>query len=286
MSSSSVDLQNIFLAPPPLPMSVSVPSGMGYYCKYCSRHFRFKDLYDQHNVTCEFFYRKRRVRERENETHEALPTQQEQYKLIQYLALQVTRQQKEIDRLKGSVLQRKRKVILDWLRGSSAPIPTLTFQEWIRTIPVTFDHLEPVFQGDLTDGMKQCLLGYLATVNGVLPICAFNQKAGTIYIWSSSGSGETDPSSPPSWRLLDSEEFERWMNRLAHRFLQEYIKWQMANSEKIHSTEEEQEKNIQSMRKINGLGKAHEDRRRSDLRKWLYSALARDFLQCVDYDFV
>ena len=55
------------------------------YCDYCNRNFKFKDLYDQHTVTCEYFYKKKRDRDRETESFEQLPTQQELYKLVQNL---------------------------------------------------------------------------------------------------------------------------------------------------------------------------------------------------------
>ena len=27
-----------------------------YYCSYCNLRYRFKDLYDQHMLTCDFFH--------------------------------------------------------------------------------------------------------------------------------------------------------------------------------------------------------------------------------------
>ena len=86
--------------------------------------------------------------------------------------------------------------------------------------------------------------------------------------------------------MMQTEQFDRWINRLAHRFLQVFIEWQMANSALIHSCDEEKEKNVDYMRKINGLGRAYEDRRRSELRKWIFCLLERDFKEMVEWDFV
>jgi hypothetical protein len=60
----------------------------------------------------------------------------------------------------------------------------------------------------------------------------------------------------------------------------------MANSALIHSCDEEKEKNVDYMRKINGLNRAYEDRRRSELRKWLFGVLEHDFKEMVEWDFV
>jgi len=251
------------------------------YCAFCDRHFRFKDLYDQHTLTCEFFFRRRSVREREFDAYEQLPSAQEQYKLIQHLSVQVAKLQKEVISLKGSVITRKKKVILEWLHSPSCPLPTIAFEDWIRATPVDTADLEKVFEGDLTDGMLHCLKNIFVAGTTALPIRAFTQKPGTIYIWAKSPTTDI-----VDWRILDADTFERWIKRLAHRFLQEFIKWQMIHSERIHSTDEEKEKNIASMRKINGFSKIHEDRRRGELRRWLFGALAQDFAQMVEWDYV
>ena len=59
----------------------------------------------------------------------------------------------------------------------------------------------------------------------------------------------------------------------------------MTNSALIHSCDEEKEKNVDYMRKINGLGRAYEDRRRGELRKWTFCLLERDFKEMVEWDF-
>lgn len=263
-----------------LPVPVHNSTG-GHRCTYCMRQFHFKDLLQRHVATCEFFYRRRRERERDEDMVEILPSAQDQYKVIQYLMMQVATLQQEVKSLKGTALARKKRILMQWLQGMSGPKPDLPFLDWIRTIPVTFDHIEQVFRGDLTDGMKSCIRDWIVgsgQSNHEHPLYAFVQKPGTIYVWTVVEDGGF-----PQWTFLTTELFERWMNRLAHRFLQEFIQWQMVNSETIHATEEGKEQNIEYMRKINGLGASYESRRRSELRKWLYLLLAKEFVQ-VEYE--
>lgn len=268
------------------------------FCMYCNRHFHFKDLYDQHVTTCEFFYRTRRQKDRDADLHEQLPSPQEQYKLIQYLMIQVAKLQKENIQLKGAANTKKRKVIMEWLQSSGGPKPSMHFGEWINTVSISIDNLFKVFDGDLVEGMKHCLETYFATTksttNTNLPIYAFVQKPGSIYIYANepvfissntSAANNTDSSSA-KWIILSPEVFDGWMNRLAHRFLQEFIKWQLANSAQIYATDESKEKNVDNLRKVNGLmGKAYEERRRAELRKWLFNKLAQDFTHLlVEYE--
>lgn len=276
-----------------------------HHCPFCNRQFHYKNMCEQHTVTCEFLFKSRRDKDRENDAYENLPNPQEMFKLVQHLALQVAKQQKEINHLKNATITKKRKVIMDWLLGPSAPKPILTFNEWVKTVLVSFDDLDKVFHGDLAEGMKHCLDTYFDKYqiaetrpnNGYLPICAFTQKPGTIYIYSSadpfnlkstSSASSIGDNSTIKWRILDTYTFECWMFRLGHQFAKEFIKWQTLNTVRIHSSDEDKEQNIDYLSKVNGLkGKAYEDRRRSELRKWLFGKLARDFTQLlVEYDVV
>jgi hypothetical protein len=254
----------------------------GNHCKYCNRHFRFKDLHDQHIITCEYFYRSKRQRERDIDLLETVPTAQEQFKLIQHLTQKLAHVENELIKLKTMTVARKRKAILEWLNSASGPKPEATFQTWYKATPVTFDHLQPLFDQDITEGMKHCLRDYCACRTPPIPICAFAQKPGTIYVWSA---GDT-PDSVVQWRMLDAVMYTKWIDRVAHRFLETFLKWQMENSHRIRATEEDKDRNISNMHKLNGLGHTYEDRRRSELRKWVFSTIAQDFVNRADVEYV
>ena len=255
----------------------------GGSCIYCNRLFHHRDLFDQHVITCEWFYKRRRDHTRELELYEPLPSPQESYRLIQHLALQVSKLQREVLHLRQVTITRKRKIIMDWLQSPSNPVPAMSFLEWIKQIPVQLEHLQTVFRVDLIEGMKQSINAYLSTsINDLIPICAFRQKSGTIFIYSPTGEDSTSC----KWHIMSGDEFDRWIDRFGNRFLQVFLQWQIDNSSIIRSTEEEKEKNIENMRRINGLSKSYEDRRRSELRKWLFSRLETDFARMVEYEYV
>lgn len=250
------------------------------HCVTCDKSFRFKDLYDKHIITCEFFSKSKREHDREIESFEELPTSQDQYKLIQHLYLQVAKLQKEVERLNDTMLIKKRRLIIDWLNGPSNYIPSHSFVEWTKSIQVDQDHLQYVFANGLTEGMKQCIHSHLdSNVNA--PVRAFTQKPGTLYLFVKDQ--EIDVS---SWKMATSEDLDRWMDRLSHRFLQEFIKWQLENADLINSSETEKEKNLEYMQKINGVGKQSEDRRKSEIKKWLYVQLEKNIENLAGNEYV
>ena len=252
-------------------------------CIYCNREFRHHDLFAQHFITCQWFFKTRRERGREIESFETLPSAQETYHLIQHLALQVSSLQTEVAQLRQITMTKKRKMILDWLLNPSnrSMTPSLSLVDWIKETPVSNDHLMIVFQVDLIEGIKAAISAHFDAYRGrIVPICAFHQKPGTLFVYHKPYSSDpADADSVVKWRIMTADDFERWMDRLGTRFLQVFLKWQMDNAHIIRSSMDEKEKNLENMRKINGLSRAHEERRRSELRKWLFIKLAVDFVQ-------
>jgi len=251
-----------------------------HYCKYCREFFKFKEEFDLHAVGCEWVYGPRYKKERSLDSIKKLPSAQDQYKLIQLLCDKVSKLERDVLRLKGLSVTRKRRVILEWLQRPERHAPSLPFHQWSRTIAVSYEHLKGVFDGDITDGMKRALTDVFS-YSGHFPICSFTQKAGTIYLWSTSEDNEE-----PHWLIMSHADFIRFVNRLSHSFLATFLNWQRDNAVMIRSSEENKDRNIQYMRKINGLGKAYEERRQSELRKWLFQHIARNFEHDVEYDYV
>lgn len=234
------------------------------YCTYCNRYFKFNDLYEQHTIACEFFYRSKRVKDREIETYEQLPTQQELYKLIQQLTLQCHKLQKDVERLKSNSSNRTKKTVMDVLNSTSNQIPECSFESWVLVKrPIKRDYLDLVYNEDLTSGIKMYISELIQSEKLNIPIRTFAEKSNNIYIYSVGQS----PDNPPSWQIISIEQFGKWTNRIAHRFLQEFSIMQYENMEKINSNETEKDKNIIFMVKING-GKTSAEKRCLDIKKW------------------
>tara|TARA_B100002019_G_C21216266_1_gene572200 strand:- start:60 stop:821 length:762 start_codon:yes stop_codon:yes gene_type:complete len=240
------------------------------YCKYCNKYFHYKDLFDQHVITCEYFYRSRRQKDREIESFETLPSQQEQFKLIQHLLLKVKTLESEVSKLKISNGIKKRKHILDLLNHPDNTKPSITFEQWYKTFCVQKHHLLEIFNGDICDGIKSVLSDYLKLNN--LPMCSFHQKANSIYIYTS----QTDTLEHPKWIMLSNAVFETLCRHINHLFLQLFLQWQLENSQLIQSSDEERDKNISNVHKINGLSSNYEDKRKQQLKKWIYDTTCKD----------
>mgnify|MGYP005645880989 CR=1 FL=1 len=185
----------------------------------------------------------------------------------------IAKQQVDIEGLKKEKsmnLTRKRKLILEYINKPFWSKPNTTFEKWTRSITISYSDLPHMFNHDVVNGIQHCLQKYCNTP--LLPICCFIQKPNTIYIWTSTEENQTC-----RWVIMTPIQYKTWLNRMVHQFLQTFLQWQMDNTHMIQSNENEKEKNISYMHKLNGLGEQYENRRRQQLRNWIYETFSRDF---------
>jgi len=185
----------------------------------------------------------------------------------------IAKQQVDIEGLKKEKsmnLTRKRKLILEYINKPFWSKPNTTFEKWTRSITISYSDLPHMFNHDVVNGIQHCLQKYCNTP--LLPICCFIQKPNTIYIWTS-----TEETQTCRWVIMTPIQYKTWLNRMVHQFLQTFLQWQMDNTHMIQSNENEKEKNISYMHKLNGLGEQYENRRRQQLRNWIYETFSRDF---------
>jgi hypothetical protein len=151
-------------------------------CSYCLRHFKYRDLYLQHELSCVYSLRRKRIRE--TDALEDLPSGQDQFKWIQSLALRVGVLEKEISRLRSVESMKKRNGIHAWLRHPLCQRPTITLNVWFSMyVKVDFEHLNMLDQFDLIEVMEHILSSTIHSniSNHVLPMIGFVD--GIIYIW-------------------------------------------------------------------------------------------------------
>ena len=238
------------------------------YCNYCNRQFKFKDLFDQHTITCEFFYKKKRDKDRACDSFEHLPSQQELYKLVQQLTVQCVKLQKDVDRLSSHSNLHKRKLIIDTLNNVSKTENIPIFDEWIKRNHTKPHYLDRVFQEDLTDGIKLYINDLILLEKDTFPLRSFTQKPNVIYGYCANTQELDGVLKPPSWKVITIDQIGKWVNRISHYLLQIFMVYQSENKEQINSSEAEKDKNLIYMIKING-GKISEERRWNEIKKWI-----------------
>ena len=258
----------------------------GFCCIYCHRNYQKKENLEKHKQMCEFFYRSRH---NHDEEYENIPTMRELYQLVREFAYKCDKLQKRVDQLENRNALKQKKQILEYL--SERP-PTIGLIELVRTFTISQQHLETVFENDLTAGIKSCLKTHFKSKSDItenenqrkyiFPICSFIQKPNTIYVYDSA-----DQISMNVWKILTNTDLDKVISILSFKFLQAFVEWKktlVTQNEPIDYFVDEQEQNdslqqVQEqikqqqqlyMIKINGQ-RVNGDKRRNDIKQFLYN---------------
>jgi hypothetical protein len=171
--------------------------------------------------------------------------------------LQVKSLTEEVTRLKNNGNLRIKNNVKHYLKKSSPP--KLLFEEWINTFIVEIQHLEEVFQFNLTDGIKKIIKDRIL-LEGIqsIPLRAFKEKIGVIYIFTKEGNEEKNG----SWEVCTNEKFGSMIDCISHEFTRRFCSFQIIDEETKFSY----------LTKITG-SKINKDRQKSDLKSFTVSKI-------------
>ena len=225
-------------------------------CSFCERNFHFKELYDRHVPTCEFFYKSQRERQRDSEAIDALPLPADVFQLVKHVLYEQQELKEKVRKLELQLGRVKKHQLLQ-----HTPAPIHLFNDWIKLFDVTMDHLKQVFETDLYEGMKKCIEDRIKTEKiEDIPLRISPERPNTLYIWSADVN---------KWIICDIESFMYLLDKLADSFLRVYCHWEDENMRLLDSTPENKDKHVLYLMKITGAGMLHKERRRMELRSWL-----------------
>lgn len=230
---------------------------MTYQCHFCDRSFHFKELYENHEPICEFFYKKQRDKTREDEKIEKLPSAQEMYHLIQHMYVELNRQKIKIENLEKMIKRKKRDVI------STTPTPMCIFRQWVRQIEVKKEHLTTVFQEDIFEGIRQCINEDIRK-NGLvkIPVRTIIETPMTLYIYKT-----IDNTS--KWAICESTDILFLVEHLMGEFMRVFCDWEDENNDWISRSIENKDLHVNYLCKITGSTIYQKERKRLELKTWI-----------------
>lgn len=231
-------------------------------CLFCDKHFNFKDIYEKHRVTCEYFFQNRRQRHRQIESIEKLPSHEELFGLVQSLALQCKTLSDKVLSLESSKSYHIRKSVLCFLQNQ--PRPSEKFEVWIKNFLITEIHLNEIFEYNLTNGIKRCITDRIND-EGLkkIPIRGFSEKVNMLYIY--------DGNSESGWSICSKESFCNMIDEVNNAVIRCFCRWQTEQDEIDY------EKQISCSIKVNG-SKINKEKQYIDIKGHLYTLIKKQLV--------
>ena len=111
------------------------------------------------------------------------------------------------------------------------PSPSISFNNWIEhTLSLVKENLEIVFKNDLLTGINSALTDSINSYT-YLPIAVFERKPNIFYYYNEE----------EQWTVLELSDLNKFIGRIAYRFLVEFnINWYQPNVKNIKESEEYQ----------------------------------------------
>jgi hypothetical protein len=224
-------------------------------CKLCNISYAQPNKWKEHTIICSVKHLN------VEDITETAMTPLEMTKIICILTKQCARLTDEVQKLKKNNYTQKKKYIMEYLNERQFQLNT-TFSEWIAYIRPLRENLFVVFEFDLIDGIKSILSPHLVNISEI-PVCAFKQKPHTIYIYEKNIETQKN-----HWRMMETQELKRFINKLANLLLVEFLDWKDENQSLFELQPQKKEESIVYSSKITGYRKS-EDARCSEIKQWI-----------------
>ena len=265
----------------------------GFQCKYCFQKWQKQENMEKHAVMCGFWHKSTKIHE---DDYEVAPTITELFKVVKEFAYKCEKLQKRVDQLENRQHTHQKKQILDYLQAHPAPSSVV---ELFRTFQISQEHLEIVFEDDLSAGIKTCIKTHLKGTS--LPICAFTQKPNTLYVYDTIAQNDASADIiEVKWHIMTNQELDKLISILSFKFLQAFVLWKKENCPQVETeymyelvdddpqntrnnaiNEQIKQQQQTYMIKINGQ-RINEDKRRNDIKQMLYAYLQKPLPNVIE----
>lgn len=238
---------------------------MNWICPHCEKQFNYQTGLNNHIDLCERLKNTKKEIKHEADSIENIPSISELFRCVQELAYENQRNKEEIQRLNHIIKSRKTYQVL-----INSPIPTKTFQEWIKGFRASPNVLSRVFEFDLWEGIIKCLEERIIQEEVAnIPLRTPPERPGVLYIYTTV-IVETTKQLEKRWIICDSENLYRILDKIITQIQCVFLQWEEENRERINSSQDEKDKiNIYYQRVGGGGLDISKEKPRSELRNWL-----------------
>jgi len=212
-------------------------------------------------------------RKKENDAIDKTPPIHELYDIIKQLVNKNEILEKKVDKLSSWVNNNKKKInVIDWMNENKHL--NTNFDNWLNSLEISANDMELVFNYNFCEGIRFIFIRIFDNNDSELPIKAFDQKEGIIYVYDGNENG---------WIVMTPEIFERFFIKLTKGLMFQLKIWQDKNRSKICDNGFT-EIYVDNVKKITG-GDLTKEQQYVKIKKMLYSQIKINLKNVIQYDF-
>jgi len=248
-------------------------------CVVCNKKYTKKSSLDKHKILCDFKTKTKRELKIEDEEQSDIPTYNQLVKIVQEMALKMSKMEDKLEEFNKWVDKKKKKLnVIGWLNENVNP--TFGFLEWANVqLIVKEEHFENLMENSLFHTVQQVFEYNLPESNDIIyPIRCFSQKTGIFYICEKGENGL------PQWKQLALPDFIILLKTIQNRMIRVLSKWKSDNQLKIQDNDKISELFNKAVIKLMNMS-FHQDVSLSRSRNNLFNYLKTDLKTKIDYEF-
>lgn len=209
-------------------------------CSLCNRSFTHKTELTKHHIYCTYLQSKKNVPV-EWDAWETPLSDSQRDSMLRHLLIQNHKMNEKMNAMQTKIqsLSSTQKINILHFLNSSEIKPIHTIQRWVKSLPVTQDHLDIVFQKSIKDSIFQVFLDALDISKKLIPIKCFVQKPKQLYVYSGSNSQK--------WEVMELTLLKTLCSSIGSRLSELFIQWQVDH---VTSSLDSQEKQFLFMKKF------------------------------------
>ena len=190
-------------------------------CPYCGKKFGRISSLQSHSAFCAIQCQGKYAAKNSMEEMD-IPPIRDMYIVLQKLVMENEKQKHRIIELEKLASREKNKMsLVDWLNTNKTP--KQTFAQWVNKINVTQKDFEYALGSNCINSIMEIIKKNMKDDN---PICSFDQKLKTIFIYTK------------SWRIIENEEFYRFIDTIIRKLGKQFDKWIKKNTAELRKNDE------------------------------------------------
>ena len=209
-------------------------------CIYCGKSYKTKLVLDKHLVLCEVTHKSKTQINDDDEI--VLPSQKQLYQIILELTLKCNRLESKVADLSKYISRKIDKVnIIDYLNNNISLKPYILFDNISETINIEQSDIEYLFHNSFKDTFNTIISKTIYNKSKenqeTIPIAAFTEKAGTIYIYTTQSKDSDKNTSHSSWIIATKEKITRFLNIIQLKMSKALSEWRKQNIQLLNESD-------------------------------------------------
>lgn len=249
---------------------------MATKCPYCTKEYSRKSSFDKHILICDFLQKSKKEQEIDNQESDNLPSFKELVIIVQELAKKNKKLEEKMTHMEKWIETKKKKVnVVQWLNQNV--IPPIHFLDWCTRINVSTNHMMHLFESPIHETVIKIIQDDIEesakTLQNILPIHAFDQKANTFYIYNGT-----------EWTLMTNHNFSTILIKIQQRFLKEMEKWRTQNMEQMDNNDKTGDTYNKTIMKLMNINTT-QDGTFNKIKTFVYNTIKVDIKNMIEYEF-